>query len=436
MNYIYLLIALITIYGDLLKRILPGDLSVVFQYSLALLILISIFVQRPQNRFSLSMSARMMSLLAAVLIVLYSVQLLTTFESSLIAALTHAVYMCVPLLYIVVIINWSPQFDLIRLSQYFLLLVIPINIVGLVQYFVDPSFLISTVYSGDLGGVIERSFLDSGIFSRYPSLFTSADRYSGIALMQLYFSFALLADRNYSSFRITWLSFNFISGLLALFIAGARSRILIALMELIIIALVLVISFMIGKGSSKLRGRIKVVMLIVPVLVVLSFTVVYQEQDSRFPVVGFLSQSLQEGDISSRVSDSIEYSLLPSEVTMLGKGLGTVGSRGKPGEFGVRSIWEESGMLWGSIMLATFIYMVIILINLTAKAAINGLVIGAVLYSLPAFMIIMSLLAGLTAAFEFSVGILISCSIAALLGLSSQYMYGIKRNILRTKKIR
>jgi len=71
---------------------------------------------------------------------------------------------------------------------------------------------------------------ENGHFLRLPSIFVSADRYSAIGLIQFYLAFFLLLNQKQNKpVNIFWILFNFISGFIAMFISGARSRLIIVI---------------------------------------------------------------------------------------------------------------------------------------------------------------------------------------------------------------
>jgi hypothetical protein len=275
--------------------------------------------------------------------------------------------------------------------------------------------MISTAYTGDpLGGVIERNLLDSGYFERYPSILASADRYSAIALMQFYFSWALLtAKAPISRWTYLWMAFNIACSVIALGIAGARSRILIVLVVIVSIVLSQGLqAFSLSRASK--GSRVNRVMLACIAAFALSAGVVliYLWETEAFPVLEFLQQTFREGDVQTRVSEALQFSLIPEDVSLLGNGLGTVGTAGRPGEFGIQSMWAESGLVWGGLLLANFLGLLYVVTVCAAKSGIRGQITELVMRVVPALLLVFGLLAGLTSVFELSTGILMACGIA------------------------
>jgi hypothetical protein len=332
--------------------------------------------------------------------------------------LVHTVYVCLPLAFIIVV-QYCPQFDLTALARLFLWCMLPLDIVGAIQYFADPAFMISSAYSVE-GGIIARNFLSEGSFSRYPSIFVSADRFSAMGLMQLYFAVLLLVSpSNLSWRRLSWISFNIISAGGALLISGARSRIIIAFaaLALVIVAFALKRPFAAAGKAPRFVGRL-IALISVLLITVYQLVEIYHpartRSSSRPPVITFLAESLERGDIQGRVREAASVSAIPDEVTWFGKGLGTEGSGGKPGEFGIRSMWLESGLVWGSLMLVAFGGICSVLFRLTHRAFSRPHFVENAVYSIPLLLLLFSLGAGLTSGFELSSGILLGCSIGAI----------------------
>lgn len=416
---LYSSIVLLVIYGDIVKRYLPPQTSLAILYVSAILIMVIMYRMKSEKRTyaSLSKDERLMNGSTILLIGVYLSQLLTSFNSPFMLGLSHAMYMCIPLLYIVVIQLYCPQFDLMKFGNVYLWLMIPVNIVGWVQYYINPNFLISAAYSGDLGGVILRNLFEGDPFSRYPSIFASADRYSSMGLMHFYFTLVLLTYSDGAPRRNKyWIAFNMASSWSALLIAGARSRILIALAALILMA----INYIVMSNQKHAQWLLKQV--IIFTIVILIFGVIFtnfinhgQDEMEVFPVITFLQQSYQEGDIYDRIEQALSLSIVSDETTLVGDGLGTKSEPpGKPGEFGVYSIWGESGFIWGSLLLLGYAGMMLTMVRMTCRAFIFKQSVMSAIYSIPLMIIIFALLAGLTSAFELSSGVLLACTLAVI----------------------
>lgn len=420
MQRIYYAIVLLVLYGDLVKRVLSPSAALFVLYAMALAILFAIARRKRAYAPRMSREGRMLHIAVMSLVLLYLSQLLTSPPDYFIDAISHALYMIIPLMYILVLQRRLPEFDLVGLGKVFLFFMIPINLIGLAQYYVDPTFFISTAYDKDSGGVIVRNFLGAGTFNRYPSLFASADRYSAMGLMQLYFTVIVFMSTHSNSNREKlWLIINALSAVVALFIAGARSRILIAIVAAVAAALT---SFIKLHFSGKLTlARATVPVGSVLLLGVLTIWLIAPHESSGaksgedlFPVITMLAQTLEEGDISTRIGEATEFSLLPEEITVFGQGLGTV-SKGKPGEFGIRSIWIESGMFWGGMMLVAFLTIVAALALRVWRSFLALKPLNMAIYMVPFLLLIFALLAGLTSSFELSTGLMLGCSIAIIL---------------------
>ncbi len=419
---VYFYIPLLALYGDIIKRFYPsGALATV--YGLAILILLSIVYQSKGKRVSLGREAKQIIFIVSLLIATYALQVSTSFNSPLNEGLSHFLYMAVPLSFIIVILKYLPQFELTRLAMFFLIMMIPINIAGFMQYWVDPSFMISTGYSGDLGGVIERNLIYKGVFNRYPALFVSADRYSAMALMQFVFSIMVLSGKGAASYkRYLWFIVNLLSSFAALGISGARSRIFIALTISSFIAVVQLVALIRVSGISidrRIKGLVALTLSLC--LIILFFTETHAPNREDIPILTMIQQTFAERDIHSRIDQSLTLSFIPDDISLFGAGLGTESQvPGKPGEFGIRAIWAESGFFWGSLILFCFLGIVYLLFIYSFKAAVKGESLSFVMHSTPLLLIIFGLLSGFTGVFELSSGILLACVIAKAVQPSSE----------------
>jgi len=418
---IYFSISILALYGDIVKRILPAGAALGVVYAAAILILLMMMVQRrtagPVSAHRhLAREAQWVNLFTGILIVTYIAQFLTSFNSPFAEGLSHLLYMVIPLSFILVVQKARFNFSLAELAKLFLWMMIPINIVGLIQFGVDPSFLISTSYSGnEMGGVIARNLLEGGVFNRYPSIFASADRYSAMGLMQFYFSWMLLTAGTLMTRKAKlWLAFNLLSSFVALGIAGARSRVLIVVVVLLLIVLSEAIQIF-GTVLGTRRGRASTIAYLLGGITVVAALVVPMMNSEDYPIVLLLQQSLSSGDINMRFDEAVLFSFLPKDVSLFGAGLGTIGVGGKPGEFGIMSTWAESGLIWGGIILLAFFAICLTLAKLMFKAILTGQLVRLVMVGIPLLLLIFALLSGLTSSFELSSGILLGCAIAVAL---------------------
>jgi hypothetical protein len=432
---LYIAIAGVALYGDLIKRFLPSYVSVTVLYAVSLAILGWICSERKVPKSAVGSEGVLIKFSAATLLLLYVMQ---TFMPSpdFLSALSHALYVGIPLSFFLAFSLRAPGFQLGRLAQVFLVMMLPINAVGLVQNYINPNFFISTVYSGgDLGGVILRNFLDDSFFARYPSIFVSADRYSAMGLMQFYFSLlAVRAEQGLSTRSRLWILFNALSALLAMLIAGARSRILIAFAAVALASFASVYALVLGKRGAGSRRAGYGWYLLPPVLLLGVFLYVTLRQftdlvgKSSLPVLIFLSQSNEKGDFGLRILEALELSVLPSHVGFLGEGLGSI-ANGKPGEFGIQSMWIESGLFWGVLMLLAFLLMMYALFVATIRHFLNGRPLEVAISSIPFFLIAFALLAGLTSTFELSTGVLLGCTVPIILRRSIGTPLGFGRHL-------
>jgi hypothetical protein len=294
---------------------------------------------------------------------------------------------------------------------------IPVNVIGLIQYTVDPTFFISTAYSGESGGVIRRNLLYGAAFQRFPSLYASADRYSAMALMQFCYSIILLYASGTGRGRMAWIAFNVISGLTALGVSGARSR-LIIVFALAIVVTAVYLTQRLATSRREKRGW-TLVALSVAVVAALGALIV-RARAEEYSVFVFLQQSLLERDLNHRIEQAVTISLLPAEVSAFGEGLGSIGVGGKPGEFGIQSIWAESGVVWGSLLLFGFTGIGLALVRRALASMHARHLVEMALPVLTLLILVIALLTGLTSAFELSSGLLLACAITLAVRASPQ----------------
>ncbi len=409
MNYLYFAIVGLSVYGDTLKWILPADAALATLYVLAAAVLVAIVaIGRP---LKLQRDARVVAILALVLVGCYATQAATSFEVPLEGAMKTALYVSIPLLYIVAIQKYWVDFDIERTARIFLICMVPINVVGAIQYFVDPSFLVLTTYS-DETAIIVRNLGEGESFSRYPSIFASADRYSAMALMQFYFSLVVLQARDKRSYwGWAWVLANLALSVVALFIAGARSRVMIAggLSAILMFGLVFA-----AVTSNRLSGRTKVAGFAVFTALACVAVIVWPDEAQRaeFPVLELLHRSIEGGEISDRINDAIYLSMIDNDISMFGNGLGSESEGGRPGEFGIMTIWAESGLFWGVVMVGCFAGMVWMLLKSAVIAFMRRQPVNAAIFAFPSVLLLFAVVAGLSSSFELSTGLMLATSIA------------------------
>ena len=352
-----------------------------------------------------------LSRLTGFLIAVYLAQIVTSFSVGLLASVIAATYICVPLAFVFLLPRTYPQFDLRSLALYTTILMIPIHAIGLVQQFVNPSFMISTAYS-EGGGIIARNFLDAGSFFRLPSIFASADRYSGVAMMQIFLTFVLLSGSKPPTRRMAiWVVISLFAGFASLFIAGARSRIIIVSITLTVAGLVLIFGAIRRKVSRLAMRRTLTLAVLFAVGLTASLSIQsVRDRVADFPIFVMLQQTIVQNDVSRRFDQSLRVSEVPEGVTLFGEGLG-FDSGGRPGEFGIRAMWIESGLFWTPIMLAIHAMILFWLVKSTLYLLLSDplltiLGVGSILAWL------FALLAGFSSTFELSQALLLFPTIA------------------------
>lgn len=410
---LYLAIAALALYGDLLKRVIGATGALFTVYALFGLIIAACFAKAyaPEAR-SVRPGNNWFSSVCLALIGIYLIQMGTNFDAPLFEAVASTFYIVLPLTYIVTITRCFPQFDLYRLGQSFLVLMPPIVAVALVQYFVDESFMIDTTY-GESGGVIARNLMDDNIlgeatyYNRLPSLMASADRLSAVGMMYLYF--CVLVLHGYSgrmtTRRVLWLLFSVVSAIAVLMIAGARSRILIVGFAIALAGLPM-LKQLIARGRRRLGSTRFSPVATVMVVAMIAGAVGAARMEgttgsiAAVPMIRQLKATAEKGDVWDRTSDYFIHSFMPDDVTVFGRGLGTVGVGGRPGERAVATMWIESGLFWTSLMLLMNAVLVLRLTQCLAGAFRRQTPYGVFLCAIPLLTWLLGLLAGFSGLFE------------------------------------
>ena len=419
-NSVYVGIAAIAVYGDLVKRFVSPSLALALVYLAATAVLL-VMMHAPspvRSRKSLSPLSRACSALMA----LYLFPLTSAFWAPALPVAIAAVYICLPLMFLVAVDYNAAAFDLRKLSAFFLVFMVPADIVGLIQLFVDPSFMISTAYT-EYGGIVQRNF-GSDSYNRFPSIFVSADRYSSMALLQLccavvYLTFGRQRESERAKltrWQILWGVANLLLGAAAILVAGVRMRIVIGVAAALIAAAVPLMGLSRSPSGRRYRKYF------LPVVVVLGVAGAYglfhtneSGLGSSFRVLEFLGDTIEENDLQQRLDQGIVKSFVPDEVSFFGDGLATGGrGDGRPGEFGIRAMWIESGLFWTPLMLLAHAVIVASLGVAILRALLAGDAVGLFLSAVGLFSWIGGLLAGLTVVFELSTAIVLFPMIAAV----------------------
>lgn len=419
-------LAAIAVYGDILKRIIPGTLALLLLYVLSALVL---FIMLSRGRKYIYRQSVAIHWLCGILILVYFLQFLTRFDVAIMPALMMLIYVTIPLAFIVVIPRAYRDFDLRALALFTAVFMIPVHVVGAVQQFFDAHFMVSTNYS-ETGGIIARNFLDkTGHFNRLPSLFASADRYAGVSAMQFLLSFVLLTGtetRRRSSVIVFILSV--LSAATGLMVAGARSRILIVAVSLVVGGIALLIRASGGVLTAKARSLMFRAGLAAGVLLTMAFVIEpVRNVVTELPILQMLSTTVEKGDIQTRFDEAVDTSTIQDETKFFGDGLGTSGG-GRPGEFGIRSLWIEGGVFWTTIMLTIHVGILLCFARGVIRATLRGSMLTSILLTGGGLFWLFGLLAGLSSSFELSLALLLFPTIAVIASAPTK---GIARELQR-----
>jgi energy-converting hydrogenase Eha subunit E len=145
---------------------------------------------------------------------------------------------------------------------------------------------------------------------------------------------------------------------------------------------------------------------------------------SDFPVLSLLKSGLSNessgtrDNVLVRFSDAINISMPPSDVSLLGEGMGinwVLGSQ----EFGIRAIWVECGLVGGCFILLAFSGIIYLFLNVAVRAILSAQPLKVIIFSIPLLIIMSGLMTGLTVLYELSSGLLLWISVGAI----NQYLY-------------
>lgn len=230
-------------------------------------------------------------------------------------------------------------------------------------------------------------------------------------MMQIFLAVVLLAGKHPPTWKMSlWVLFSISLGGVSLAIAGARSRLVIVAITFVAAAIVLLLRAARGKSAQAANATLQVFLI---VCVVAAAVVTSEEQIGTSPILIMMRQTIDHGDINDRLGQSIESSQLPGNITFLGQGLGSTAS-GRPGEFGVRAMWIESGLFWTPLMLLLYGAIALLLGLAGLRAARSGNTLMLVLTLGPLLAWLFAVLAGLSSSFELSQSLLLIPTIAAL----------------------
>ena len=425
---LYLAIAALALYGDLLKRVVGATTALFTTYAIFGLIIAACFTKAyaPEARFVRARDNRF-STACLALLGIYLIQLLTHPDAPLFEALGSAFYIILPLTYIVTISHCFPHFDLYRLGQSFLVMMPPIVAVGLVQHFVNDTFLVDTTYS-ETGGIIARNFLDNDImggdtyYKRLPSLLASADRLAAMGVMQFYFCVLLLRGASkMTRRRVLWLLFSLASAIAVLMIAGARSRILITGVAIALAGAPIVLKLLANVGQRRRSAGVSPAIIIVIVAAIgggiLAAGVAgggMEDALDSLPIVRQLKATVEKDDVSARSKEFFDVSSIPDDATLFGLGLGTAGVGGRPGEMAVRAMWIESGVFWTVLMLVIYATLILRLALCLAGAIRRQAPYDIFLCAVPLLTWMFGLIAGLPGTFELSTALTLFPAVAVI----------------------
>ncbi|WP_340297107.1 MULTISPECIES: hypothetical protein [unclassified Roseobacter] len=392
----------ITVYGDLLKRLLAPFWALGALYALAccwLLMVFFIFVRRRVFRTNVYVMIPFASI-----ITLYFIQIFVHPQFFSLDALVFFLYFLVPVTSLILWNSFSEEIDTRRIVFIFGIFMLPHHIVAIIQMFFEQGFGVSTAYS-EHGGVILRSFIaptveeHTTVYARLPGLFVSADRYAGMSALQVALSAYLVSlDRKNTSIDLSKFIFLLTLGILGLFISGVRSRTGIGISSILAATMACYLYWYLSERvalSKVFRHLVGFLLGAIPIIGV--FWVM------NFDSLIMLKQTLMSDDIFIRFGQMFAMSLPPADVTMVGQGIGSLGAR--PAEFGIWAMWRESGLLFSSfLLLSYFTVIVVCMIAIIGGIRANNVGDTSVIFCFLGFLMF-GMLAGFSTNFEYSLGL-------------------------------
>lgn len=392
----------LTVYGDLLKRLLAPFWALGALYALAffwLLLLFFIFVRRRVFRTNVQLITPFVSIIA-----LYFIQIFVHPQFFSVDALVFFLYFFIPVGSLILWNSFSGEIDTRKMVFIFGIFMLPHHIVAIIQMFFDQGFGVSTAYS-EHGGVILRSLIAptteklTSVYLRLPGLFVSADRYAGMSALQVALSAYFVSfDRKNTPIDLSKFIFLLTLGILGLFISGVRSRTGIGISSILIATIACYLYWYLSQRVSLRMAFQQVIGFLIGTTFIIGLVLVM-----NFDSLIMLKQTFMSGDIFIRFGQMFSMSLPPSDVTMVGQGIGSLG--GRPAEFGIWAMWRESGLLFSSLLLVSyFTVMVVCVIAIIGGIRANNVGDTSVILCFLGFLMF-GMLAGFSTNFEYSLGL-------------------------------
>ena len=392
----------ITVYGDLLKRLLEPFWALGALYAFAcfwLLLVFFIFVRRRVFRANVQFIIPFASIIS-----LYFIQIFVHPQFFSVDALVFFLYFFIPVSSLILWNSFSGEIDTRKIVFLFGIFMLPHHIVAIIQMFVDQGFGVSTRYS-EHGGVILRSFISptseehTTVYVRLPGLFASADRYAGMSALQVALSACLVRfDRKNTPNDLSKFIFLLTLGILGLFISGVRSRTGIGISALLAATMACYLYWYLSERVSLRKVFRHMVGFLLGAISIIGVVWVM-----NFDSLVMLKQTFMSDDIFIRFGQMFAMSLPPADVTVVGQGIGSLG--GRPAEFGIWAMWRESGLLFSSLLLFSYFTVIVVcVIAIIEGIRANHVGDTSVILCFLGFLMF-GMLAGFSTNFEYSLGL-------------------------------
>ena len=398
----FVLLFILSVYGDLLKRLLLPLWALGALYALAAVWLLFVFFIFMRERV-FYVNALVVAPFASI-IILYFFQIFTHPHFFYLDALIFFLYFLIPISSLILWASFDGKTDIRKIVVLFGIFMLPHHVVAFIQFLFDENFFISTAYS-ESGGIILRSFLSptqgnlTGAYVRFPGLFASADRYAGMSALQVALSayFVSFSRKNTPSDLAKFI-FLLTIGILGLFISGVRSRTGIGISSILAATIACYLYWYLSERVS-LHVALRHVISFFLGAIFISAVVLMMNFDS----LTMLKQTFMSNDIFIRFGQMFAMSLPPADVTVVGQGIGSL--RARPAEFGIWAMWRESGLLFSSLLLFSYFTVIVVcVIAIIGGIRANHVGDTSVILCFLGFLMF-GMLAGFSTNFEYSLGL-------------------------------
>lgn len=384
----------IAVYGDIIKYALTPAFSNLLLYFILFIVMSAIFLT--PNARAIDVEIIYLLFIMYIIVVIMSIFAFMSFPQQGVKSLSYLIYFCIPV-FTLNIAARKLDFAFYQKFKRLLILSLPIVFIAIVQKFYDQSFLVNSSYSSD-SALILRNLFDGSFFVRYPSIYASADRFSGVCMCLVIMAaqYSFYSERKSEKFIGGVLIILFTVGLL---IAGARSRILVLIIPVII---GLFFGFFIMLKSKKIE--LSVILLVLSLFISFFATMLDPLVLSVFEVTNMIADTIVNGDVVVRLLQAYVESF-PTSTDAFNFELGA-DANGKPGEFMLRSFSVDIGIFGRNIFLFLHILVLLQVCFIIFRYVLERDFPKSLLSVFLLIYLLLGFTAGVTGIYEFSSAIL------------------------------